>query len=195
MRQSDVNEAIYDIVCTVGEEFHHEGILSDRYQLYYSPVAKIDKSGQLIGTNLNEGTTGPEIYMYYTSASAVQSYNNRAKKVSGKKLSTMPKDYLSSPVTRIAFAQYDYVPYTKNLEAASSGLEENTPWEYVMNSNNKTQVDLNEGAVQFDDDHLMKDNRVTMFVQRESGVVKPSAEITGGYTTALVAESKLFINK
>ena len=107
----------------------------------------------------------------------------------------MPKDYLSSPVTRIAFAQYDYVPYTKNLEAVSSGLEENTPWEYVMNSNNKTQVDLNEGAVQFDDDHLMKDNRVTMFVQRESGVVKPSAEITGGYTTALVAESKLFINK
>ncbi len=192
---NDVNEAIYDIVCTVGEEFHPEGILSDRYQLYYSPVAKIDKSGQLIGTNLNEGTTGPEIYMYYTSASAVQSYNNRAKKVSGKKLSTMPKDYLSSPVTRIAFAQYDYVPYTKNLEAASSGLEENTPWEYVMNSNNKTQVDLNEGAVQFDDDHLMKDNRVTMFVQRESGVVKPSAEITGGYTTALVAESKLFINK
>jgi len=64
-----------------------------------------------------------------------------------------------------------------------------------MNSNNKTQVDLNEGAVQFDDDHLMKDNRVTIFVQRESGVVKPSAEITGGYTTALVAESKLFINK
>ena len=64
-----------------------------------------------------------------------------------------------------------------------------------MKSDNKAQADLNEGAVQFDDDHLAKDNRITMFVQREAGNVKPSAEITGGYNTALVAESKLYLNK
>ncbi len=190
-RDSQLSEAIYDIVCTVGEPFRPEGFLSDRYQIYYAPVAKKDKNGNITGTNLNEGTTGPEIYLYYTSMEAAQSYNQRAAKES-LTLSTMPKDYLSSPLTKIGFALYDYVPYSKEIEAASSGSEEMTPWEYVMKSDNKAAANLNEGAVFFNSDHMMSDNRLTMFAQRADGNVKPSAEITGGYNTALVAESKLY---
>ena len=194
-KEKQLQEAIYDIVCTVGEEFHPEGILSDRYQIYYSPVAKPDKSGNFVGTNLNEGTTGPEIYMYFTTTYAAKNYNENVKRDSKKKFSTMPKDYLLSPLTKIGFALYDYVPYSQELAAASSGSEEITPWEYVMNSNNKSQIDLNEGAVSFDKNHLTGDNRITMFAQREAGNVKPSAEITGGYNTALVTETKLFLQK
>ena len=109
-------------------------------------------------------------------------------------LSTMPKDYLKSPLTKIGFAQYDYVPYSKPLDASSSDSTGVMPWEYVMLSNNKVQVDLNEGAVDFGSDHMMSDNRISMFVQREDGSVKPSAEITGGYNSTLVAESKLYLN-
>ena len=193
-RDSQLYEAVYDIVCTVGEEFRPDGFVSERYQIYYTPVASL-VNGEIVGTNLNEGTTGPAIYMYYTSTCIAKEYNERVKGESGVLLSTMPKDYLVSPLTKLGFALYDYVPYSKELAAASSGSDELTPWEYVMNSNNKTQVNLNEGAVSFDGDHMMRDNRLTMFAQRASGAVKPSAEITGGYNTALVTESKLYNNK
>ena len=193
-RDSQLYEAVYDIVCTVGEEFRPDGFVSERHQIYYTPVAEY-VNGEIVGTNLNEGTTGPAIYMYYTSTCIAKEYNERVKGEPGVLLSTMPKDYLSSPLTKIGFALYDYVPYSQELAAASSGADELTPWEYVMNSNNKTQVNLNEGAVLFDNDHMMHDNRLTMFAQRASGSVKPSAEITGGYNTALVAESKLYNNK
>ena len=194
-KDKQLNEAVYDIICTVGEEFHPEGIISERYQIYYTPVARKDKNGNMVGTNLNDGSTGPEIYMYYTTTYAAKNNNDKAVKDSSVQFSAMPKNYFKSPLTKIGFALYDYVPYSKDLEASSSGGEDSTPWEYVMNNDNKSQVDLNEGAILFDDDHLAKDNRITMFVQREAGNVKPSAEITGGYNTALVAESKLYINK
>ena len=194
-KDKQLNEAVYDIICTVGEEFHPEGIISERYHIYYTPVARKDKNGNIVGTNLNDGTTGPEIYMYCTSTYAAKNNNSKAAKDKSIQLSSMPKDYLGSPLTKMGFALYDYVPYSKELEATSSDREDIIAWEYVMKSDNKAQADLNEGAVQFDDDHLAKDNRITMFVQREAGNVKPSAEITGGYNTALVAESKLYLNK
>ena len=133
--------------------------------------------------------------MYCTSTYAAKNNNSKAAKDKSIQLSSMPKDYLGSPLTKMGFALYDYVPYSKELEATSSDREDIIAWEYVMKNDNKAQADLNEGAVQFDDDHLAKDNRITMFVQREAGNVKPSAEITGGYNTALVAESKLYLNK
>ena len=64
-----------------------------------------------------------------------------------------------------------------------------------MNRNNKSFVNLNEGAVAFDKKHMMSDNRISMFAQREDGNVKRSAEITGGYNTTSVKEGKLFLNK
>ncbi len=67
-RASQLSQAVYDIVCTVGEPFKPEGFISQKYQIYYAPVITVDmkdktKTG---GVNLNEGTTGPEIYMYYS---------------------------------------------------------------------------------------------------------------------------------
>lgn len=194
-KERQLQEAVYDIVCTVGEDFHPEGIVTDRYQIYYTPIGRMDKNGKLVGTNLNEGTIGPKIYMYYTTTYAAKAYNEKYKADASRVLSTMPKDYLKAPLTKIGFALYDYVPYSKDLEASSSGSKDNMPWEFVMQSNNKVQIDLNEGAVSYDNDHMMTDNRVSMFVQREDGSVKPSAEITGGYTSTLVSESKLYLNK
>lgn len=192
-REEQLQEAIYDIVCTVGEDFHPEGIMTDRYQIHYAPVAKQDENGNLVATNLNEGTTGPKIYMYYTTTYAVNSYNSKAKKDPDKMISTMPKDYLKSPLTKIGFALNDYVPYSKDLEASTSGSKADKPWEYVLNSDSRSHIDLNEGAVAFDSKHMTTDNRITMFAQRDDYSVKKSAEITGGYNTALITENKLYI--
>ncbi len=123
-------EAVYDIICTVGEPFRPEGIMTDRYQLHYAPVAKEDSKHNLIGTNLNEGTTGPEIYMYYTTPFVAKRYNEKAMSDPNMVLSTMPKDYLKSPLTKIAFAEYDYVPYSKELVKQSPGADKPVAWEF-----------------------------------------------------------------
>ena len=140
-------EAVYDIICTVGEDFHPEGILTDRYQLYYAPVAKEDKNHNLIGTDLNEGTTGPKIYMYYATTFAAKRYNETAMKNSSKILSTMPKDYMKSPLTKIGFALYDYVPYSQDLVVQSSGSNQPVAWEYVLKHDYSSPVELNEAAM------------------------------------------------
>ena len=188
-------EAVYDIICTVGEEFHPEGIITDRYQLYYTPVAKEDKNHNLIPTDLNEGTTGPKIYMYYTTTFAAKRYNETAMKDPNKVLSVMPKDYMKSPLTKIGFALYDYVPYSEDLVAKSPGSNPPVAWEYVLKRDYSAPVELNEAAIHFDSDHIMSDNRISMFVQREDGSVKDGAEITGGYLNTTVTENKLVLVK
>jgi hypothetical protein len=50
-------------------------------------------------------------------------------------------------------------------------------------------------AIKFNSDHMMNDNCITMFAQREDGSVKRSAEITGGYNTALVNENLMYLEK
>ena len=188
-------EAVYDIICTVGEEFHPEGIVTDRYQLYYAPVGKEDKNHNLIPTDLNEGTTGPKIYMYYTTPFVAKRYNEKAMKDSDKILSTMPKDYMKAPLTKLGFALYDYVPYSQDLAAQSPGSNAPVAWEYVLKKDYSAPVEFNEAAISFDKDHMMNDNRISMFVQREDGSVKSGAEITGGYTSNLVTENKLLLDK
>ena len=188
-------EAVYDIICTVGEPFRPEGIMTDRYQLHYAPVAKEDSKHNLIGTNLNEGTTGPEIYMYYTTPFVAKRYNEKAMSDPNMVLSTMPKDYLKSPLTKIAFAEYDYVPYSKELVKQSPGADKPVAWEYVLKKDYSSPVELNEGAISFDSSHMTSDNRISMFVQREDGFVKGAAEITGGYLTSSVTENQLYLEK
>ena len=182
-RAAQLNQAVYDIVCTVGEPFKPEGILSQKYQIYYTPVISVDRKdkSKITGVNLNEGTTGPEIYMYYATPYAAKEYNQRVKNDPKAMLSSMPDTYYSSPLTKIAFACYDRVPYNEKLEASTSDSRTIMRWEYVMQANNKAHIDLNEGAIKFDNDYKTGDNRISMFVQREDGSVKPSAEITGGY--------------
>lgn len=195
-KQAQLYEAVYDIICTVGEEFHPEGIVSERHQIYYAPVVRYDRNKNPIPTDLNEGTNGPKIYMYYTTMYAADDYNTRMRSEEDPIFSTMPKEYMKSPLTKIGFALYDYVPYSQDMEAASTGSDNKViPWEYVMKSDNKEHLELNEGAVSFDKYHMTGDNRIYMFAQREAGNVKASAEITGGYTTASVTENKLYLEQ
>ena len=195
-KQEQLYEAVYDIICTVGEEFHPEGIVSERHQIYYAPVVRYDRNKNPVPTDLNEGTNGPKIYMYYTTMYAADDYNERMRSEEDPIFSTMPKEYMKSPLTKIGFALYDYVPYSQDMEAASTGTDNKViPWEYVMKSDNKEHLELNEGAVSFDKHHMTGDNRIYMFAQREAGNVKASAEITGGYTTASVTENKLYLEQ
>ena len=194
---AQLNQAIYDIVFTVGEPFKPEGFVSQRYQIYYAPVIYVDKqnNNKISGVNLNDGTIGPEIYMYYTSPYAAKEYNERVKSDRRAILSQMPNNYFSSPLTKLAVAKRDLVPYIQEPDATSSEQDTNLPWEYVMQSDNKRPVDLNDGAVWFDSSGISGDNRISMFVQRADGSVKPSAEITGGYMNDYVERGIMYNNK
>ena len=182
-RASQLSQAVYDIVCTVGEPFKPEGFISQKYQIYYAPVITVDMKDKTktSGVNLNEGTTGPEIYMYYSSPYAAKEYNQRVKSDPKAILSSMPDVHFYSTLTKFAFTCYDRVPYNEKMEASTSDSENILRWEYVMQANSKSHIDLNEGAILFNSDYRASDNRVSMFAQREDGSVKPSAEITGGY--------------
>lgn len=166
--------AVYDIICTVGEPFHPEGINTERYQLHYDPVSSV---------NLNEGTQGPEIYMYYTSTLVANAYNERIKDDLTKIKSNDPADIFTAPVTKIAFARYDRVPFLSTNDIQGDGETNIFRWEYIMNSDFRTVTDFNAGAVKFDDDHGTSDNRVTAFIQRGDGSAKSWGEITGGFVS------------
>ena len=168
--------AVQDIICTVGEPFHPEGINTDRYQLHYAPVSNI---------NLNAGTQGPEIYMYYTSTLVANTYNKSIEGDPTKPRSNDPADVFSSPVVKIAFARYDRVPFIAGEDGELQGDGETNifKWEYIMSSDFNTVIDFNAGVVSFNDDHVANDNRVTAFIQREDGSAKPWGEITGGFVS------------
>ena len=150
---------------------------------------------EFLDIDLNGGTTCPEIYMYYATPFAAKRYNEKAMKDTSMTLSTMPKDYMKSPLTKICFAMYDYVPYCQDLVTQTPGSDEPVAWEYVMKKDYSAPIELNEGAISYDSSHLMSDNRISMFVQREDGSVKRDAEITGGYMTTEVTEKKLSLEK
>ncbi len=182
-RQSQMNQAIYDIVCTVDEPFKPEGFLSEKYQIYYTPVIWVnptDKS-QVKGVNLNSMNHGPEIYMYYSTPYAAKEYNKRVKNDPNAWLSQMPDTYYKSPLVKVAFAMRDRVPYNETVAKTDANPDGVRQWEYVMQANSTNPIDLNYGMIMFDEDYLTDDNRVTMFAQREDGSVKSGAEITGGF--------------
>ena len=166
--------AVYDIVCTIGEPFHPEGINSERYQMHYAPVSSV---------NLNAGTQGPEIYMYYTSTAVATSYNSKIGPDSSQIQSNDPADIFTAPVTKIAFARYDRVPYLKDASVEGDGESNIYRWEYIMSIDFRTVIDFNAGIVKFDDDHVPTDNRITAFIQREDGSAKSWGEITGGFVS------------
>ena len=193
-KQSQMQEAIYDIICTVGEPYHPEGIVTDKYQIYYSPVSKLDSNDNLVGTNLNDGTDAPEIYMYYTTVWAAEQYNNKVGTDTRKNLSSMPNDIFGSPLTRLCFTTYNRIPYNGTGTGTNANPADNDKkWEYVMYKDSTEPVDFNDGAIKLDTDLHIQNTRVTMFAQRENGKPKPSAEITGGYTSSYTEFSSLNI--
>ena len=133
--------------------------------------------------------------MYYTTPWLVKKYNEKAGSDVRKNLSPQPKDYLKSPLTRICFTQYDRVPYNKDSGVDSTFGDDARPWEYVLYSDNKTPVDMNDGAVKFDNDYKIQNIRINMFAQREDGSVKESAEITGGYVSSTAKVGEMWLNR
>ncbi len=183
-RENQLQEAIYDIVCTVDKPYQPEGFTTELNQIYYKPVGDVD---------LNAGTNGPKIYMYYTTIYNAKKYNKNQGKDGRKVHSSMPNDYFKEPVTRIAFTECDRVPYLNG--ESSSGIDSKFPWERVLYDDLKTPAELNDGAVWFDDDYESTDNRIYMFLQREKGHVKSYGEITGGHTTDTTAYGEMWWNK
>ena len=176
-REEQWFEAICDIIVTNDEPYQKDGFVADNNVFYY-PVSDI---------NLNEGTTGNELYMYVSSDfySGRYNYDNNAE-------TAMPFDVFGTPYTALAMARYDRVPY--NTDVKSTGGDTVIKWEHIMQANSNLPIDLNFGAVKFvDDEYYVCDNRVSMFGQRYDGGVKDGAEITGGFIADSANKGKMFI--
>ena len=182
-RAAQMSQAVYDIVCTVNEPFKPEGFLSEKYQIYYTPVIWVDPTDKtrVKGVNLNSMNHGPEIYMYYSTPYAAKEYNKRVRNDPNAWLSQMPDTYYESPLIKVAFAMRDRVPYNDTVAKTDTVPDGVLRWEYVMQADSTEPIDLNYGMIMFDEDYLTDDNRITMFAQRENGQVKSGAEITGGF--------------
>lgn len=167
-RQSQLQEAVYDIVITDGETFHEEGIVRDN--IFYYPVSSQSLTGGM----------GHEIYMYYACPWHSSTYNSKYSRTTD-----LPQNVFTGYYVNMALAEYDRVPYNTSLEATTNTENTITPWEYVMLDDGSRRADFNNGAVGFkwDDDgaNYAVDNRISMFAQRSDGSVKPAGEITGGF--------------
>ncbi|MBO4893671.1 MAG: hypothetical protein J5562_01995 [Clostridia bacterium] len=156
-------EIIYDIIITCGEPYQSEGIINKG--VYYHPLGNY---------NLN-GEQGRELYLYYASAYYSSEYNKTHNADT-----LMPQDVFTGYVTKMALAKSDRVPYNETSATAGAQGQSLMRWEYVMQSGEKTHADLNRGAVGYSSNRG-SDVRISMFVQRSDGSVKPSGEITGGF--------------
>ena len=194
-REEQRSEAVYDIICTKGEPYHPDGIQTDRWQMYYAPVTRTDKDGTTTGTNLNAGTNGPAIYMYYTTPWLVEQYNKSVGTDARKDVSPDPKTYLKSPLVRLCLTRYGRVPYNKESGADASFGDDIRPWEYILYDDSKTPVDMNDGTVKLDANLYTENNQIMMFAQREDGSEKKSAEITGGFVSGELEVGQMWLNK
>ena len=172
-KKTALNEAIYDLIVTKNEPFHEEGFVHEKNNVYYAPVSNI---------NLNYGNDDADVlYLYYCSPYRSSRYNKEQKKLGTGIVTTSPEEVFSAPISKLALARYDRVPYLTKLAGTGETGNEITPWEYVMFSNERRQADFTSGSAKFETEGYVTDNRVTMFAQRYDGSVKPSAEITGGF--------------
>ncbi|MBP5242551.1 MAG: hypothetical protein J6Z36_02550, partial [Clostridia bacterium] len=166
--QSQLKEAIYDVIITNDEPYHEDGIV--RNNIYYHPVGEADLTGGM----------GHKLYMYYASPWYSSRYNTNTGANT-----LLPQDVFSGYLTQFALAQYDRVPYNSSLVGTAETQNSVKPWEYVLLADGSRAADLNEGTVAFKVEsstaHYAYDNRITMFVQRSDGSVKPAGEITGGF--------------
>ena len=179
--QKQLQEAIYDIIITDDEPYHEDGIV--RNNIFYQPVGRSD---------LTRGM-GHRLYMYYASPWYSSRYNTNTG------ASTLPpQDVFSGYLTQFALAQYDRVPYNNSVVGTTDTENSVKPWEYVMLADHSRPADLNEGTIAFkvdgDTARYAYDNRITMFVQRSDGSVKPAAEITGGFVSKNVTVGSGYIN-
>ena len=168
--ESELIEAVYDVVVTVDEPYQPNGIVT-KDNIYYKPVSKND-------LNNDDFHQGAEVYMYYASQFWSKSYNSDCRVNTN-----LPMSVFTGPYVNMAFAPYDRVPYNTSLPAATGTDSSPVKWEYVMRSDNSAPADMNAGIAAVNSDHRAQDVRITMFAQRMDGSVKPAGEITGGFDT------------
>ena len=178
-RQDALNEAIYDIIVTKGEPYQPDGFISENNNIYYKPVSDVNLN-EVRGSGGHNNGKPDELYMYYCSQYTSERYNRTQKKAKTGIVTALPNAVFSAPLSKIAFANYDRVPYNSELPSTSSTGNEMMKWEYIMLSDHSKQVDFTEGTVSYTGEFI-NDNRVTMFAQRLDGSVKPAGEITGGF--------------
>ena len=161
-----LNEAVYDIVVTRSEPFKEKGFVG-KNNVYYYPVSSKDLTGG----------AGDELYMYYCCPFYSKQYNDK-----NGASTTMPDKAFTGYCKQIGMSNYDRVPYNTSLAGAENSDKSIIRWEYVMFSDNSRPANPNAGTVAYSHEgRYALDNRVTLFVQRVDGSVKPGAEITGGY--------------
>ena len=179
--QSQLIEAVYDIVITDDEPYRSEGIV--RNNIYYTPV----------GNTCLTGTLGHRLYMYYATPWTSARYNTKTGKST-----LLPQDVYSGFYTNFALAQYDRVPYNTTLASTTSTENTVLKWEYILLADGSRPADLNEGTIAFKVDgetaRYAYDNRITMFAQRSDGSVKPAGEITGGFVEKNMTVGSGYIN-
>ena len=180
-------EAVYDIIITKGQPYQPDGFVSEENNIYYTPASDVD-----LNDHEGEEFDADEIYLYYCTPYFSAKYNRAQKKANTGVVTALPEEVFSAPITKIAFAQYDRVPYNSSLAGTNTTGNEILPWEYVMFSDHSSPADLNAGAYIFNADGYAPDNRITMFVQRADGSVKPAGEITGGFVTDTMPVGSLF---
>ena len=110
----------------------------------------------------------------------------------------LPQDVFTGYCKDFALSRYDRVPYNTSLDGTTETGTGYTPWEYVMYRDNSTHADLNKGLVSIKKDgdykHYAQDIRVTMFVQRSDGSVKPAGEITGGFLSPTIDIGSIYVS-
>ena len=185
-------EAIYDIIITKGEPYHPDGFINEKNNIYYVPVADVNLNdpGPHVGYFVGDPD---ELYMYYCSPYTSARFNRAQSKAKTGIVTALPEEVFSAPLSKLAFALYDRVPYNSSLPGTSSTGDEIMRWEYVMLSDHSAPADLTAGTGVFSGDSFV-DNRVTMFAQRLDGSVKPAGEITGGFVAEQMKVGTLTVN-
>lgn len=185
-------EAIYDIVITRGEPYHPDGFINEKNNIYYVPVSDVNLNDP--GPHVGYFVGDPEeLYMYYCSPYTSARFNRAQSKAKTGIVTALPEEVFSAPLSKLAFALYDRVPYNSSLPGTSPTGNEIMRWEYVMLSDHSAPADMTAGTGVFSGDTFV-DNRVTMFAQRLDGSVKPAGEITGGFVAEQMKVGTLTIN-
>ena len=180
--QTQLREAIYDVIITNDEPYYEDGIV--RNNIYYYPVGKVDLTGGM----------GHRLYMYFASPWYSSRYNTNTGATT-----LLPQEVFSGYLTQFALAKYDRVPYNSSLNSTLDDTQNSMkPWEYVVLADGRGPADLNEGTIAFNTNsstpHYAYDNRITMFVQRSDGSVKPAGEITGGFVSRTMTVGSGYLN-